>query len=139
LPRLFCSHCHRLGHEFMECIEIYLLNFQNLLLQASPEIPPQPALQALGHFIEPGYDDDYHEEMLNNIVIEDPNQDWSDWGSSPAASTAVSDQDNSTISFFDGEGYQLEGFHSDTSPDQSTYNSEAGIVEENNNFEDSST
>lgn len=79
LPRLFCSHCRRLGHKRIDCIEIYLLNFQNLLLQPPLEIPPQPVFRALGPFIEPDYDEDYHQEMLHNVDFEDPDPDWSDW------------------------------------------------------------
>lgn len=60
-------------------------------------------------------------------------------GSFPSRSTATSDQDRSTVSFFDGEGYQITRFHSDTSSDQSKPTSEARIVEENSIFEDSST
>ncbi|KAI3894553.1 hypothetical protein MKX03_027583 [Papaver bracteatum] len=95
------------------------------MLQAPPELPPQPALQDLEPFVEPGFNEDYHEEMLYNFVLEEPDQDWSDWESNPSASTVISDQDNSTVSFFDGEGYQIEGFHSCSSTDQSNFNSES--------------
>lgn len=75
LPRLFCSFCRRLGHVHQDCVDVFLLNQQELQIQAPPQILPQPALQALGPFIEPEYDDDYYEEMLHNVDFEDPDPD----------------------------------------------------------------
>lgn len=83
LPRLFCSFCHRLGHENQDCFDVLLLNNQHMLPQAPSPDPPQPDLHALGPFVEPEYDDDYYEEMIHNVDFEDP--DWSDWGSNPLA------------------------------------------------------
>lgn len=95
LQRLFCSYCHRLGHEHQDCIEIYLLNHQDFL----PQAPPQP-LQALGPFIEPEYDEEYYQEMLHNAYFGHPDPEWSDWGSNPFGSPDSSEQNKSDISFF---------------------------------------
>ncbi|KAI3934067.1 hypothetical protein MKW92_038298, partial [Papaver armeniacum] len=97
----------------------------------------QPILHALGPFVEPKYDDDYYEEMIHNVDFEDPDPEWSDWGSNPFGSPTSSNKNKSSISFFDGEGYQQEGFHSDSSPDSAITISEAWLVEANNIFEDS--
>ncbi|KAI3890406.1 hypothetical protein MKX03_028228, partial [Papaver bracteatum] len=128
--------CHRLGHEHQDCIEVFLLNHQHMFPQAPAPIPLQPNLQALGPFIELEYDDDYFEDMIHNVDFEDPDPDWSDWGSNPFGSPTSSDQKKSAISFFDGEGYQQEGFHYDSSSDSARTISEAWLVESNNFFED---
>ncbi|KAI3903893.1 hypothetical protein MKW92_021798, partial [Papaver armeniacum] len=135
LPRLFCTHCQRLGHEQQNRIDIYLLNHQDLLLQNPPQVPIQNNPHALGPFIEPEYDDDYHQEMLYNVDIDEPDTDWSDWASTHIESQAISDQDRSEISFFTGEGYRQEGFHSDTSSASSSSIAETWLVEENGTFE----
>lgn len=137
LPRLFCSFCHRLGHLREDCIELFLFNHQEILNQALPQDPPQPIQQVIGPFIEPEYDDAYYEEMYHNVDIEDPDpgSDWStDWDINPFGSHASSGEDNSAISFLDGEGYKQDGFHSDTSTDSERTISAAWLVEENSNF-----
>lgn len=106
LPRLFCSYCRRLGHEHQHCIDMYLLNHQRLLPEDTPQIPFHPHLQALRPFIEQERDDAYYEEMIYNVDLDDPDPEWSDWGSNPFDSPASSEQNKSAISFFDGEGYQ---------------------------------
>ncbi|KAI3880023.1 hypothetical protein MKW92_006739, partial [Papaver armeniacum] len=136
LPRLFCSFCHRLGHEHQDCIDVVLLNNQHMLPQPPSPALPQPDLHALGPFVEPEYDDDYYEKMIHNVDFEDPDPEWSDWGSNPFGSPASSDQNKSAISFFDGEGYRKEGFHSDSSSEYARTISEAWLVESNNVLED---
>ncbi|KAI3892170.1 hypothetical protein MKX03_036775 [Papaver bracteatum] len=69
--------------------------------------------------------------MIHNVDFEDPDPDWSDWSSNPFGSPASSEQNRSAISFFDGEGYQQEGFHSDSSSDSTRTIAEAWLVEEN--------
>lgn len=125
LPRFFCSYCHRIVHEHQDCIDVLLLNNQHMLPKAPSPALPEPVLHALGHFIETDYDDDYYEEMIHNVDFEDPDPEWSDWGSNPFGSPTSSGQNKSTISFFDGEGYQQEGFHSDSSLDSTRTISEA--------------
>lgn len=121
LPILFCRHCHRLGHEHQNCIDVYLLNHQALLQQNPPQVPIQTNLHALGPFIEPEYDDDYHQEMLHNIDIDEPDTDWSDWISTPIESHAISDQDRSEILFVIEEGYRQEGFQFGTCSESSRF------------------
>ncbi|KAI3961897.1 hypothetical protein MKW98_022102 [Papaver atlanticum] len=74
--------------------------------------------------------------MIHNVDFEDHDPKWSDLGSNPFGSPASSDQNKSAISFFDGEGYQQEGFHFDSSSDSARTISEAWLVEANNIFED---
>ncbi|XP_026379427.1 uncharacterized protein LOC113274170 [Papaver somniferum] len=102
----FNSYCRRLGHEHQHCIDMYLLNHQRLLPEDTPQIPFHPHLQALRPFIEQERDDAYYEEMIYNVDLDDPDPEWSDWGSNPFDSPASSEQNKSAISFFDGEGYQ---------------------------------
>ncbi|XP_026408720.1 uncharacterized protein LOC113303850 [Papaver somniferum] len=73
--------------------------------------------------------------MLQNVDIEEPDTDWSDWVSTPVESHAISDQDKYEISFFIKEGYRQEGFHSGTCSDSSRSISEAWLVEQNGTFE----
>lgn len=52
-----------------------------MLPQVPPQAPPQPVqqvLQALGPFIEPEHDDDYFEEVLHNMDVDEPDLNWSD-------------------------------------------------------------
>lgn len=126
----------RLGHEHQFCIDLYLLNHQLLLPEDPLQAPFHPQIQALGPFIEQEHDDAYYEEMIHNVDLEDPDPEWSDWGSNPFGSPTSSKQNKSAISFFDGEGYQQEGFHSYSSSDSARTISEAWLVEENSNFED---
>ncbi|KAI3945709.1 hypothetical protein MKW98_022983 [Papaver atlanticum] len=107
-----------------------------MMPQAPSPAPLQPNLHALGPFVEPEYDDDYYEEMIRSVDFKDPDPEWSNWGSNPFGSPASSDQNKSAISFFDGEGYQQEGFHSDSSSDSARTISEAWLVEANNILED---
>ncbi|KAI3848689.1 hypothetical protein MKW92_043847, partial [Papaver armeniacum] len=128
-------YCRRLGHEHQFCIDLYLLNHQHLLPEDPPQAPFHPQIQALGPFIEQEHDEDYYQDMIHNVDFEDPDPEWSDWGSNPFGSPASSELNKSAISFFDGEGYQQEGFHSDSSDSAKTI-SEAWLVPENSNFED---
>ncbi|KAI3923348.1 hypothetical protein MKW98_026941, partial [Papaver atlanticum] len=75
---LFCSYCHKLGHLREVCIDLYLFNHQEMLIHEPPQVPAQSNQQIIGPFIEPGYDDDYYEEMYQNVDIEAPDSDWSD-------------------------------------------------------------
>lgn len=137
LPRLFCNFCHRLGHLREDCIELFLINHQEILSPSLPQDLPHPIQQVIGPFIDPEYDDANYQEMYHNVDIEDPDpgSDWStDWDINPFDSHASSGEDNSVISFLDSEGYKQDGFHSDTSTDSERTISAAWIVEENSNF-----
>ncbi|RZC66242.1 hypothetical protein C5167_009936 [Papaver somniferum] len=107
-----------------------------MLPQSPSPASPRPDLHALVPFAEPEYDDDYYEEMIHNVDFEDPDPKWSDWGSNPFGFPASSSQKKYAISFFDGEEYQQEGFHSDSSLDSARTISEDWLVEANNILED---
>lgn len=105
--------------------------------------PPQPVQKdiaplvepdVMGPFVEPDYDDDYYQEMIHNVDRDEPDFDWSNWSFNPIISLVSYGQDNSAISFSGGEGYQQNGFHSDTYSDSERIISAIWLVEENTNI-----
>ncbi|KAI3923633.1 hypothetical protein MKW98_011263 [Papaver atlanticum] len=132
LPRLFCSFCHRLGHLKGDCIDLFLLNNKEIHITA----PPQHVQQIPDLLIEPlsedSHDDDYYQEMYHNVDIEVPDSDWSLWDSDHNPSLTSSGQDKSVISFSEGEGYKIPGFHSDSTSSESERTVSADCIMEEN-------
>lgn len=118
LPRLFCNCCNRLGHVVEDCTDIYILSQQRMQSPDSP-LPPPP-------HNTPEPEDNYTDEERFNVDIDVPDSDWSDWSLEVHHSPVSSGQNQSAISFLEGdldfEGYNQRGFNSHMSTDSNSNN-----------------